>query len=180
MKRVLPIVVGAVAALAFAAATPAAPSTEDVYADGQTYAMIGATLRTTSSPGLLSAPPIYVIGYPTDQTSGPLILPSGYQPQCDPCNHGAFPYHDHVVTGEPGAGTNGTAGDYRAPWRIVAMAYSPAYYMSPDFVPITSDDQIQAYEDNGWLVKLNAHGTGDPFQVWTNMVLICPIVQQQG
>ena len=179
MRRVVPIVLAAIAALAFTGATSAAASTEAVYADGQTYEMVGATIKSTSSPGLLSAPPLYLIGYPTDQTSGSLVLPSGYQPQCDPCEHSPFLYHDHVVTGAPGAGTNGTAGDYRAPWRIVVMAYTPAYYESADFVPITSDEQIPEYEqatNPRRLVPVNAGGPGDPFEIWTNMVLICPIV----
>lgn len=176
MRRLISIVLVTVAALAIAGATAAAPGTEEVYGDGQVYDMVGATLQTTTDPGLLSAPPIYVIGYPTSQTSGPLVLPSGFEPQCDPCDHGAFHYHDHVVTGEPGAGTNGTAGDYRAPWRIVVMAYSPTYYDDPGFRPITSDDQIAEYERDGRMLPLN-HGAGDPYQIWTNMVLVCPIVR---
>lgn len=180
MRRLLPMAIAGIVALVLAGATPAAADREQVYADGQVYTMVGATLHTTNSPGQLSAPPLYLIGYPTGQTTGPLALPSGYGPQCDPCDHSPFHYHDHVVTGEPGAGTNGTAGDYRAAWRIVVMAYSPAYYNGPDFVPITSDTQIQTYEDNGRLLPLNAGGPGDHFQVWTNMILICPIVQHNS
>lgn len=183
MRRLLAIVIAGIGALVLVGATPAATDTEQVYGDGQVYTMIGATLHTASNAGQLAAPSLYVIGYPTGQTSGPLVLPSGYSPQCDPCDHGAFAYHDHVVTGEPGAGTSGTAGDYRAPWRIVVMAYTPAYYNSPDFVPITSDEQIPAYEEATnpqRLVPLNAGGPGDQFQVWTNMILICPIIRQNG
>lgn len=183
MRRLLPMVIAGIGALVLAGATPAATDREQVYADGQVYTMLGATLHTTSNPGQLSAPPLYLIGYPTSQTSGPLVLPSGYSPQCDPCDHSPFHYHDHVVTGEPGAGTNGTAADYRAPWRIVVMAYTPAYYNSPDFVPITSDQQIPAYEqatNPQRLIPLNAGGPGDQFQVWTNMILICPIIQRNS
>jgi hypothetical protein len=179
MRGFIPLLAAATAALALAGATPAATSTEQVYADGHAYDMIGATLVVTSNPGLLSAPPLYLIGYPTPQTAGPLVLPSGYSPQCDPCNHSPFHYHDHVVTGEPGAGTNGTAGDYRAPWRIVVMAYMPTYYSSPAFRPITSDSQIPQYEGDGRLVPLDP-GAPDPYQVWTDMVLICPIIRQHG
>lgn len=179
MKRVIPIVVVTAAALALVGATSAAPSTEEVYGDGHVYEMVGATLKTTTSPGLLSAPPLYLIGYPTAQSSGPLVLPSGYQPQCDPCDHSPFHYHDHVVTGEPGAGTNGTAGDYRAPWHIVVMAYSPGYYNSPGFTPITSDDEIAAYEQARRMLPLNP-GAADPYQISTNMVLICPIIRQNS
>lgn len=100
-----------------ASAAAAPPSTEHVYADGQSYTMLGVTLKTQASPGLLSAPVMYVIGYvPSPSLLANGTLTSGYAPQCDPCDHGAFIYHDHVLTGEPGHGTNGTSGkDYAAP-----------------------------------------------------------------
>lgn len=179
MRRLIPIALAVAATLAIAGGTAAAPATEAVYADGQVYEMLGVTSFTTSSPGLLSAPPLYLIGYPTSQASGPLVLPSGNQPQCDPCDHSPFHYHDHVLTGEPGSGTNGTAGDYQGPWRIVVMAYSPRYYMSPGFVPITSDQQIPAYEQDGRLLPLNP-GAENPYQIWTNMILICPVIRSNG
>jgi hypothetical protein len=179
------VVVAAVAGVLAMVSTPAlaagAVGTESVYADGQTYQMIGATLLTQASPGLLSAPPIYLIGFPGPAgTTGPLSLPSGYVPQCDPCNHGAFPYHDHVLTGAPGFGTSGTAqGDYKAPWRIVVMLYTHDYAYSPNFVPLTSDDDIATFEGAGDFVPLNPNGP-DHYQVWTNMVLICPIVSPKA
>jgi hypothetical protein len=35
--------------------------------------------------GLLTAPQLYLIGFPVPSgTTGPNVLPSGYDPQCDP------------------------------------------------------------------------------------------------
>jgi hypothetical protein len=156
----------------------AAPSGEAAYADGQVYWMHSSHLVTGASAGLLSAPPIYVLGFPTDLSTGQPILPPGYTPQCDPCNGEPVPYHDHLLTGEPGSGTNGTAGDYRSPWRVVIMTYDPTYVASGAFAPVTSDTQLAAAEMAGeFLPKyFDANGVAQ-FEVWTNNVLICPLVQ---
>jgi len=166
---------------AFPLASTAAPDPEAVYADGQTYTMLGATLITNASPGMLAAPPIYVIGYVPPvgtQTGQPITLPSGYQPQCNPCLQEPIAYHDHLIPGAPGLGTHGTAhGDYKAPWRIVVMLYSPAWSNRPNFQPITSDDKLDAAEAAGEFLPINP-GAADPYQVWTDNVLVCPIVRQ--
>jgi hypothetical protein len=153
------------------------PETEPAYAEGQTYAMIGVNVLTQASAGLLSSPPIYGIGFPVAPgTTGPITLPSGYRPQCNPCSHGAFPYHDHVLTGAPGLGADGTGhGEYRSPWRIVVMLYSPSYAYSPSFQPITDEEEIPAAEAAGKLVPIN-QGGGNPFEIWTQSVLNCPLV----
>lgn len=155
----------------------AAPSGEPAYADGQTYWMHSAHLIAGASGGLLSAPPIYILGFaaPTG-SSGPITLPSGYEPQCDPCLQEPVAYHDHLLTGEPGSGTSGTAGDYRSPWRVVIMLYNPGYADSPGFVPVTSDDQLSEAEFNHDFVPINP-GAPDPYEIWTGNVLICPLVQ---
>ena len=86
-------------------------------------------------------------------------------------------YHDHLIPGAPGLGTNGTArGDYKAPWRIVAMVYNPAYSNRSDFEPITSDEELAAAEAAGEFLPINP-GAADPYQRWTDNVLICPIVR---
>ncbi|HLI44951.1 MAG TPA: hypothetical protein VKU92_10855 [Acidimicrobiales bacterium] len=167
-------------AIVVVTATPslASPSGEAAYADGQVYWMHSAHVDTAPGAGQLNSPPIYILGFPVPPgTSGPITLPSGYQPQCDPCDAEPIHYHDHLLTGEPGSGTNGTAGDYRAPWRIVVMMYSPAYFNSPGFVPVTSDQQLPAAEAAGDFLVVNP-GAPDPYQIWTDTVLICPIVQQ--
>jgi hypothetical protein len=153
----------------------ASAATELVYADGQTYQMVGATLVTNASPGTLSAPPLYILGFPASGTS-PITLPSGYQPQCNPCLQEPVAFHDHLITGEPGQGTAGTAGgDYRAPWRLVIMMYTHAYAYSTSFTPITSDAQLAAAEAAGDFTPINP-GASNPYEIWTTNVLICPVV----
>jgi hypothetical protein len=169
--------VAVVAALAFVSGAVADPQTENVYTDGQTYAInTRPTVVFDASPGLLAqSSPMYVIGFTVlSGTSGPITLPSGYQPQ----NNGLpspVPYHDHVLTGAPGLGTSGTAGDYAAPLRLVRMQYTLAYTYDPAFVPITSVDQFAAAEAAGKLAVLDP-GAPDPYQLWTTTVLVRPIV----
>jgi hypothetical protein len=180
MRQLLTLTVVMAALATFPLTSAAAPDAETVYADGQTYTMLGATLITNASPGMLAAPPIYVLGYVPPagtQTGQPITLPSGYQPQCNPCLQEPIAYHDHLIPGAPGLGTNGTAaGDYKAPWRIVAMLYNPAWSNRPDFKPITSDDQLAAAEAAGEFLPINP-AAPDPYQVWTDNVLVCPIIR---
>jgi hypothetical protein len=178
MKR---LILAALIAGAFVVlpAASAATDTEFVYADGHTYQMVGATLVTNASPGLLSAPPLYVLGFPASGTT-PITLPSGYQPQCNPCLQEPIAFHDHLITGAPGLGTNGTSGgNYKAPWRIVIMVYTHAYAYSPTFQPVTSDDQLAAAEAAGDFAVINP-GAPDPHQIWTTNILICPVVVQNA
>ena len=108
-----------------------------------------------------------------------ITLPSGYQPQCNPCLQEPLAYHDHLLTGAPGQGQNGTAGDYRAPWRIVVMLYNPAWSNRPDFTPITSDDQLAAAEAAGEFLPIDP-GAADPYEIWTTNVLVCPVVRHNN
>ena len=180
MKRLILLTLAAATCAAFPLAAHAGKDTELVYADGETYTMVGATLITNASPGILDAPPLYVLGYPAPGASGPITLPSGYRPQCNPCLQEPVAYHDHLITGAPGQGTNGTAGgDYRAPWRIVVLVYNPAYSNSLDFTPVTSDDQLAAAEAAGEFLPINP-GAANPYERWTDNVLVCPVVRQAG
>jgi hypothetical protein len=169
--------ISVVATLAFVSGAVADTQTENVYVDGQTYAInTGAAVIFDASPGLLEqSSPMFLIGFTVlPGTTGPITLPSGYQPQ----NNGLpspVPYHDHVLTGAPGLGTSGTAGNYGAPLQIVRMQYTLAYTYDPAFVPITSVDQIAAAEAAGKLLVINA-GAPDPYQLWTTTVLVRPIV----
>jgi hypothetical protein len=173
MKRLA--VLAALAATVLLAAAPAAGA-EAVYADGQTYEMLGATLVTNASPGLLKAPPLYVLGFPASGTV-PITLPSGYQPQCNPCLQEPIAYHDHLITGAPGLGTSGTSGgNYRAPWRLVIMMYTHAYAYSPGFTPVTDDSELPAAEAAGDFAKINP-GASNPYEIWTDNVLICPVIR---
>jgi hypothetical protein len=172
----LPLV-AVVAALASVSGAGAEPQTENVYAGGQTYAInTRASIVFDASAGLLEqSSPMYLIGFTVvPGTSGPITLPSGYQPQ----NNGLpspVPYHDHILTSAPGLGASGTAGDYAAPLRVVRMQYTSAYTYDPAFVPLTSVDQIAAAEAAGKLAVINP-GASDPYQLWTSTVLIRPIV----
>src|SRR5215207_1077281 len=174
------VAVSVVVALSFASGAVADTRTENVYVAGQTYEInTGAAIVFDASRGLLEdATPFYIIGFPVAPgTTGPITLPSGYQPQHNGFPPSPIPYHDHVLAGAPGFGTSGTADDYNATFRVVQMRYGWAYAYSPAFVPITSVDQIPAGEAAGWLDVINA-GAPDPHQIWTTTVLIRPIISK--
>ncbi len=72
--------VSVVVALAFVAGAAADTQTENVYVDGQTYAInTGAAVVFDASPGLLEhSSPMYLIGFTVlPGTTGPITLPSG-------------------------------------------------------------------------------------------------------
>src|SRR5215469_10560622 len=104
-------------------ARAAGPCAESVYANGQKFCIFLPKIIANPSPGLLAtAEPLYIASYSLPDgcgtgnanNCGTETLPSGYQPLCDPCFHGGalndFPYHDHVISGAPGFGIDGTAG----------------------------------------------------------------------
>jgi len=154
------------------------PSSETVYVQGQTAEVnTGAAVLFDASAGLLQhASPIYIIGFPVAEgTTGPITLPSGYEPQHNGFPPAPIPYHDHVLAAAPGLGASGTAGQYGATLRVVEMRYSSTYANSPSFVPITSVNQIPAAEATGQLEIINP-GAPDPYQRWTTTVLIRPVM----
>ena len=162
-------------------AVAAGPATETVYIHGHTAEInTDAAVIFDASAGLLEeASPIYIIEFPVAPgTTGPISLPSGYQPQHNGFPPSPIPYHDHVLASAPGLGTSGTAGQYTATLRVVAMRYSWAYAYSPAFVPITSADQIPAAEASGELEPINP-GAPDPYQVWTTTVLVRPVLSER-
>ena len=181
----------AVAAVAFVVNTnvtrAASPQEIDPsYANGTTVYMMGAKLITNPNPALLAtAPALYGIAYQVPGgTTGPITLPSGYQPQCNPCDHfpPAFHYHDHILAGAPGFGVDGTAQDNKGPWKIIIMMYNPKVTSDPNFKPLMDDESIATAEQNGEFLKINAsltHGP-DPYQIDTGMVLICPLVSSHA
>jgi hypothetical protein len=185
MRRSILFLAAVIASAAVPLTAAAKPEAELAYADGGTYTMLGVNLITNASPGVLDAPPIYILGYaPPDGTQAgqPISLPSGYQPQCNPCLQEPMAYHDHLLTGAPGLGTNGTSGsDYRAPWRIVIMKYNPDWSNRSDFRPITSDDQLARAEAAGEFLPINhTPGAPDRYEIWTTNVLVCPVVRQNN
>lgn len=163
----------AVAAMSVGVAL-ADPDMEEVYVDGQTLGInrSGPDIFD-ASPGLLEhAAPFYIIGFPVPAgTTGPITLPSGYQPQHNGAPPSPIPYHDHVLRAAPGET------GYGAPLRVVQMRYTEAYAYSVGFVPVTSYDQLVAGEAAGIFQAINP-GAANPFERWTTTVLIRPIVRQ--
>lgn len=164
------------------------PDIDPTWANGQTVYMIGPHLipnaRETQPNLYEKAEELYLIAFPQQNVpapgAGPITLPSGYQPQCNPCFHPGLPapfvFHDHVVTGAPGHGNNGTAGDFKAPWKIIVLVYDPAYASSPGFKPITSAAALDAAEAAGGVfLKVNPGGDNE-YEIDTGNVLICPLV----
>lgn len=198
MTRLVPLL-GAVllaAALSLGAALAvhsahATPEIDVVYANGQTMYMIGPHLNTNPNPNLLAqSDALYVLTFPVNTSTCGLnchsiTLPSGYQPQCDPCYHPGLPtafiYHDHVLTGAPGFGTNGTAGSYKGPWQIIVLRYTPTYAFSSTFKPITSDEALDAAEAAGdFLPIAKGINPANPYEIPTGHVLICPLVSSHA
>src|SRR5882757_2415427 len=105
---------------AAAAAAMGKPEIDPTYANGTTVYMIGPHIipnaRETMPNAYAHAEELYLVSYAQASVpapgAGPITLPSGYQPQCDPCFHPGLPapfvYHDHVITGAPGMGNHGT------------------------------------------------------------------------
>jgi hypothetical protein len=164
------------------------PEIDPTYANGTVVYMIGTHLiqnaRATMPNAYAHAEELYLVVYPQASTpapgAGPITLPSGYQPQCNPCFHSGLPfpfvYHDHVITGAPGMGNNGTAGDYKAPWKIIVLMYNPAYVASPTFQPVTSEKAIDAAEAAGNVFLPINSGGANPYEIETGNLLICPTV----
>jgi hypothetical protein len=163
-----------------ASALAAGPASETVYIQGQTAEInTAAAVIFDASAGLLQqASPIYIIEFPVvPGTTGPITLPSGYQPQHNGFPPSPIPYHDHVLTSAPGLGTSVTPSDYTAPLRVVPMRYGRTYAQSPAFAPITSAEQIPAAEATGKLEPINP-GASDPYQLWTTTVLVRPVLPE--
>lgn len=164
-------------------ANSAKPDIDPSWAEGQIYYMIGPHLITSPNPNLYAkAEELYLIVYPINPNGrtdlGELTLPSGYKPNCDPCFHPGVPlefsYHDHVLTGAPGLGNQGTAGVYKAPWKVILLMYDPAIANDPNFKPITRASDIDAAEAAGEFLPIS--GGLNPYELETGWVLICPFV----
>jgi hypothetical protein len=163
------------------ATPPGKPEIDPTWANGKTVYMIGPHLimgaRESMPNAYEHAEELYLVVFPPPPTT----LASGYQPQCDPCFHPGLPpqfvYHDHIITGAPGMGVNGTAGEYKAPWKVIIVMYDPAYAASHDFRPITSAADLDAAENSAVhkLLPFN-HGAANPYEFEPGNLLICPTV----
>ena len=164
-------------------ATAGKPIIDISYAEGKTVYMIGPHVIANPNPNLyVQSEELYLVAYPINPSgtdTDAKTLPSGYQPQCNPCYHFGAPdpgaYHDHVLTGAPGLGRNGTAGEYKAPWKIILLVYTEAAALDPNFKPITSAGDIDAAEAAGKFQVINPGGSNS-YEIETGIVLICPFV----
>jgi hypothetical protein len=181
-------------AASFSQATaPGKPEIDPTWANGKTVYMIGPHAvegaRESMPNAYAHAEELYLVVFPQPQGAPPpgppITLPSGYHPQCNPCFHPGLPaqnvYHDHIITGAPGMGVNGTAGEFKAPWKIIVVVYDPAYAASKDFKPITSAADLDAAEHPGIhkLLPFN-QGAANPYEFETGNLLICPIVSSHA
>jgi hypothetical protein len=170
-----------VALLAPALALAAKPEIDPSYAEGKTVYMIGPKLiagAAQSKPNLyMHAEELYLVGYPQEA----LPLPSGYVPQCNPCFHAPPPFifHDHVLTGAPGLGKDGTAGAYKAPWKIILVMYTVAAVSDPNFVPVKSVAELDQAEADGKFQVLDPSAT-NPYEIDTGNLLICAFVAPEA
>jgi hypothetical protein len=160
--------------LAVALALVSTAAAEAVYVGGQTYEIDAVSPPIFGAPPSLLdlASPIFILGYPVAPgTTGPITLPSGYQPQHNGFPPSPIPYHDHVLVAVPG-----DAG-YVAPLRVVEMRYAWAYAYSPDFAPVRSYEDLVASESAGIFEPINPSGT-NPYERWTTTVLVRPVVHK--
>ena len=69
----------------------------------------------------------------------------------------------------------------KAPWKIILLMYNPAYVAKPDFTPITSAAALDAAEAAGGVfLPINSTPGGNPYEIETGNVLICPIVSSHA
>ena len=165
------------------------PEIDPTWANGTTVYMIGPHViqgARESNPNLYAqAEELYLVVVPPPEPGDSIIQPPRYQPQCNPCFHpglpAAFVFHDHIITGAPGFGNHGTAGVYKAPWKIIIAMYNPTYAKSHGFTPLTSAEALDNAEDgtSNVLVPFN-HGAPNPYEFETGNVLICPTISNHG
>ena len=188
------LALGLVGLMFSGAASGSKPAIDLTWANGVQVNMIGSHVipgaRETMPNLYAHSEELYLLVFPQatvpdPATAGPITVGNGYQPQCNPCFHPGLPYplvyHDHVITGAPGMGNNGTAGAFKGPWKIIVLIYNPAYAYSPNFHPITSATAVDAAEATGNTdVFLKAFGGSNPYEFETGNVLICPIVSSHA
>jgi hypothetical protein len=176
------------------------PDVDPTWVNGQTVYMIGPHLDVDAidnQPNLYAqAEELYLMVFPQvpppTLLSGLITLPGGYRPQCNPCFHPGLPlpfvFHDHIISGAPGHGNNGTAGEFKGPWKVMVVLYDYGWTQSPAFRPLTSADDLDAVEAAGGqagghavLAPKPAGAPGpNPFEIETGNVLICPIVSNKA
>jgi hypothetical protein len=163
-------------------AAAAKPEIDPSYAEGKTVYMIGPHVifnaAQTQPNAYAHAEELYLVAYPQEA----LPLPSGYVPQCNPCFHAppAFIFHDHVLTGAPGLGKDGTAGVYKAPWKIILLLYTVEWVSDPNFVPVKSEKELDDAEAAGKFQVIAPPGSANRYEIDTGNLLICPLVAPEA
>ena len=162
---------------------PGASTEVAVYANGIAYHMNIHHINLSPNPGeLAAAEPLYVVVFSINPlgltTLGPLAV-NGYHPQCDPCFHPSLPlplvYHDHVLVGTPSLGQGGTAVEWQATRHPTAVMYNPAFIASSGFKPLTTVAEVQAGEQTGAFLPINA-GASNPFELPQDVVVTIQLV----
>lgn len=174
---------GIVTAASPTGAGPAEPS----YANGVTVWMIAPSKAQVTDGTRRVAEDLYLAIYPINPTGsttlGPLSLPGGYQPQCNPCFHPGVPlpfsYHDHVLDGAPGFGTSGTVGAYNPWWHVFIVIYNPAWFLAQNFHPVKSAAALDAGEAVGEFLPINP-GAANPYEIDTGIVFLCPLASRHA
>lgn len=159
------------------------PIIDESYANGETVYMIGPHLITNPNPNLFAqSEELYIVAYPINpggNDTNPKALPSGYSPQCNPCYHfgpdDIFAYHDHILSGSPGFGNHGTAGDFKGPWKIILLMYKPEVANDPSFTPAKSAAELDEREAAGMFLPIGSD-PANPFEAVLPVILICPLV----
>ncbi len=77
-------------------------------------------------------------------------------------------------------GNHGTAGEYKAPWKIILLMYDPTYAASPTFTPLTSEAEIDAAEQAGNVFVPINQGGANPYEIDTGNLLTCPTVSSHA
>ncbi|HSE11428.1 MAG TPA: hypothetical protein VLB69_02225 [Rudaea sp.] len=90
-----------------------------------------------------------------------------------------FVYHDHILSGAPGLGNDGTAGEFMGRWKIIVLMYNPSVLSDPNFKPVTSEVDLDAAEAAGEFLPINP-GSVNEFELITGGVLICPLVAPEA
>src|SRR5215469_9459270 len=150
----------------------AEPALEPMYANDTTVYM--SAPNAVPPGGVNTSQDFYLIAYP--------IVPVGVHPLCNfscPGPSNLPQVRDVVLEGSPGFGTSGTAGSFDPNWHVLALAYSPAWLLDPNFQPARSAAEVDAGEAAGHFLPINSGGE-NPFEVDTGVIFLCVLVSQHA
>ena len=169
------------------------PDVDPTYANGKTVYMLGPHLivnaRETQPNLYAKAEELYLVVYPQQVVPSPgvppITLPSGYQPQCNPCFHPGLPapfvFHDHVITGAPGNGKERYS-------RRIQGALEGHFADLQSGVRVVT--HLRADQERGRPRRGGAGGqcvsadqsvgAANQYEIETGNVLICPIVSSKA